>query len=604
MPTEISFLKIILSKNLIFLHLCKVKSLKIIIQLKIRQLLSFVAIAFMSWLVYSCATPVPPSGGPKDITPPSLKSSLPENHSSGFKGNDIRLNFNEFVSLKDITKQFIISPPLEKQPDVKAKGRSINIRFDEKLKDSTTYSLYFGNSIQDITENNSIPDFQFVFSTDKFVDSLRFSGNVLDAFSMTSEKDILVLLYKNPEDSALYKEKPYYITKTSEKGNFEFTNLRQGKYRLFALKDLNGNYIYDLPTEKVAFAENAIQLNPPSKNQMDTVGIAKLDSIQKKDSLHRIGESIPPQHLVLFQQADSIQKFLKATQIKKGQINFGFKYPVKNPEIIVLKPSLPSDWKIDEFDNERDTLTCWLKGITSDSLEFQIKDNGKILDTVELSLTSNIRGRNLKANKEKYPPLSLNLNINSSNVYDFRHPMQLICSQPVINSKPPEIRLIENKDTLKPELFFADSIKRKINIVHSFKENSNYKMYIPAKSFTDFYGQNNDSTVLTFQTRPFSDYGTLTMNVVMETKGKQYIVQLLSEKNELLDERIITSSEKLKYEYLPPAKYQLKVIEDANSNKKWDTGNILQKIQPEKVLLYPKLIEIRANWDVVEDWHW
>ena len=585
------------------MHLCKVKSFKIVLQLKISQFLFFIITGFISWLAYSCATPVPPSGGPKDITPPALKSSIPANNSSDFKGNTIRLNFSEFVALKDINKQFLISPPTEKQPDIKAKGKSILIQFDDKLKDSTTYTLYFGNSVQDITENNTIPNFQFVFSTDAFVDSLRFVGKVKDAFSMTEEKDVLVLLYKNPDDSAIFKQKPYYATKTSEKGDFEFDNLRKGTYRLYALKDLNNNYIYDLPNEKIAFESSLIQLNPPSKKQNDS--IIKPDTLKKTDSLHRIAESIPPQELFLFQQSDSIQKFLKATQVKKGQINFAFRYPAKNPEIVLLNDTLPSDWKIEEPDKEHDTIICWLKGILADSLKFQIKENGKILDTAKLALTTpQIRKKNSQNIKPQFSPLTLKLNVNSTNLYDFRQPLQLICSQPVINSKPPKILLIENKDTIKTEIVYVDSIKRKINIHHTFKESSNYKIYIPAKSFTDYYNQVNDSTVMTFQTRPFSDYGTLTINFGIKNSGKQYIVQLLTEKNELIDERIIVSSEKIKYEYLIPAKYQIKVIEDANFNKKWDTGNILQKIQPEKVLLYPNLIEIRANWDVLEDWLW
>ena len=88
---------------------------------------------------------------------------------------------------------------------------------------------------------------------------------------------------------------------------------------------------------------------------------------------------------------------------------------------------------------------------------------------------------------------------------------------------------------------------------------------------------------------------------IPESKG-QYIVQLLDDKETVVRESIIKAGETINYEYLYPQQYKLKLIYDDNINEKWDTGNYIQKTQPEKVIYYNGAINIRSNWDLDLEW--
>jgi hypothetical protein len=197
-------------------------------------------------LLASCAQVVAPGGGKKDTTPPQVLKYTPDSASLNFKGKTIEILFDEFIQLKDLNTQLIISPPLEFTPDINIRGKSLIIEFNGKevLKDNTTYCISLSNAIQDINENNAKENFSYIFSTGSYIDSLKLNGKVELAFDHKTENGILVMLYSDLNDSVVYKSLPAYFGKTNDEGLFQINNIRAGKYNIRALKDVNANYKY------------------------------------------------------------------------------------------------------------------------------------------------------------------------------------------------------------------------------------------------------------------------------------------------------------------------------------------------------------------------
>ena len=206
-------------------------------------------------LLTSCATIVMPTGGPKDVVPPTIAKEVPQNGCNNFKGNTIKITFNEFVTLNNTFENVLISPPLSQQPTYTLSGKTLIIKFNDTLQSNQTYNLGFANCIQDFTEENPIPFYNYAFSTGEAVDSFMLQGKVIEAQTTNAVKGCFVFAYSQDIDSLPLTTKPQYITKTQPNGAFAIKNIRPGSYKLFALKDINNNLIFDLPNEEIAFLE-------------------------------------------------------------------------------------------------------------------------------------------------------------------------------------------------------------------------------------------------------------------------------------------------------------------------------------------------------------
>src|ERR1051325_4815498 len=211
-------------------------------------------------LLAACATQSVPTGGPKDVTPPKVMQSVPDSATTHFKGKTIDVELNEYVNLNNPLDQIIISPPLDKKPEIYLKGKHVIIEIKDTLRKNTTYTINFGNSIADLREGNVLTNYRLAFSTGAYVDSLIFKGKVENAYSGAPEKDVLVMLYNEHDDSVPIKKKPFYFAKTTADGSFLITNIATGHYKLFVLKDANNNYLFDQPSESIAFANALLQM--------------------------------------------------------------------------------------------------------------------------------------------------------------------------------------------------------------------------------------------------------------------------------------------------------------------------------------------------------
>jgi len=551
-----------------------------------------------------CANPVSPTGGPKDIQPPESVKCTPPNLTINFLADEIKIEFDEFIYLKDANNQITISPPWLPDADFKIRGKSIIVKLNDSLHANTTYAFNFGDAISDITENNVLRNFIYVFSTGSYIDSLSLEGHVIDAFNLTPQKDVLVMLYLDnndtiPFDSLPYKVKPYHLTRTNENGEFKLINLSEASFKMFALKDINSSLTYDLPDEKIAFIDSLVKgayILPVSTDTLikDTI-------IQ--DTAILTTETKPLNVLRMFQQYDSVQRIKRFALIQDGQVGFYFRYPLMRPEFIPLNFAPYTGWNIEEINRSRDTVNLWFNKLPGDSLVLQVVEDGKIIDTIEVDLT--LKREKSKIGKKEgilTKRLLIKSNITSGYLKQFTNDPILTFSYPLSGYNFSSVSLAAGEDTLKPKIVFTDSLKRSISIIHKWKEDKKYMIIIPDSSFYGINNLTNDSLIIPLKTRSERDFGSLKITINIKESESRYIIQLLDEKEGILGERRLTGSGIVEFKYLDARKYKIKAIYDQNKNGRWDTGVYLNKLQPEKIIFFPKIIEIRANWDVEEAW--
>jgi len=583
----------VLASSLNFSHLCNRKYTDAMTtgpKRYIHTILTLLIPAVLVFYAVSCATIVSPTGGPKDVTPPKLVSSDPKNLSTNFKGNKLTLNFSEYVDLKTPEKFLLISPPMGDAPDMKVKGRTIVIKVKDSLHINTTYNFYFGEAIVDITESNPVPNFNFAFSTGSEIDSLSLSGNVTDAFTRMPVKDALVMLYTDFTDSLPMKQIPRYVSRTTDDGTFRLNNLASGKYRVVALKDGNSDYLYNLPTEMIGFCSDSVE---PYYSAID---IHDTNTVKTEPAIHK------PVSIDMFPEPDSIQRILKSVIASRNRLSVAFRYPMETPGFRALNIPDTLPWSLQEWNPAHDTLNAWLLN-KPDTLRLEVSEKGVVLDTIRISTTMKVTGRG--KNNEAATRLKYITTVNGG-VIGYNRPFRLTFANPVIEYYPDSLKLSirTSKDTsiMTPVSRFTDSIHRHLVISHNWNTSDSYDLYIPKGSFIDIYSDTCDSTHVSFRITPLEEYGKFAVILNRQDSKCPVILQLLDEKGLVLNQHFITNEKRVDFGLLAPGKYSLKAIMDANHNGRWDTGKFLKKVQPETVLIHPKIFEVRTNWDLEETW--
>ncbi len=543
---------------------------------------------------------VAPNGGPKDILPPKPLQSYPDNYSCNFKGSKIEIDFDEFLYLKEINSQLIISPPIKELPEVKTRGKKLIIDLKEELKENTTYTLNFGDAITDLNEGNPLSSYEFVFSTGSIIDSLTISGNVVDASTDKPEKDVFVLLYDKSYDSIPYKEKPYYLSKTKEDGSFRLNNLRDIPYKIFAIKELNNNLLFDDITEKIAFADSLVipHLKPVIKTDTNFIDSLKLTKIPKdsliNDSLLKLKQAyklLSVKDLRMFQEIDSTQKILKSEFRHNNQVLIEFRYPVKYQKYRLIYPENYTKMFIEEWSQNKDSLSLWLLKPDLDSVIICFDEINQGKDSVFVYKRKDIS-----------PLANNNIKTNISSVLNYFEKIHIFTSLPVVNTDSIPLTLFTDKDTNLVFAYKSDTNHRRFSCKKQLKSDQAYKLVVKQAVIKDISGNENDSLIVNFKTNTAEDLGNFLLKFNVNDSINQYIIQLINEKGEIKASNICKSNKTVSFKNLEPGSYQIKAIKDKNSNSKWDTGIYLKKIQPEEVFYYPSKITIRANWDLEETW--
>jgi len=580
-------------------------------------------------LAIRCANPVMPSGGIKDTDPPEVVSSMPLNKSVLFNGRTLILTFNEFVKLEKAQEQILISPPPQTKPEFRLRGKSLIIRFEEDLLPQTTYSVFFGDAIVDLTESNPLKGYNFVFSTGDILDSMSFKGNVFNAFDLKPAENVFAMLYllsqadTIPPDSLPYVKKPYYVTRTDRNGNFRFNNLKNEQFKIFALSDMNSNFIYDMAGELIAFSDSLIMPEFTPEPVIDSLLVTdslefsdeeidtELAAAQKTaDSLLQLQtDSLSFVHalrLAMFQEVDSTQKLLRAEIVKAGLLRFAFRQPAYD---VLIKPldSLPDSLNIMPlFNNNGDTLLWYFRAGITDSIHLTVTKDTLIRDTLHLSLNPRQAAQARRLSRRDTAErefLAWTANIPNRKL-EIEQTLQLNFGYPVVELRLPDsVMMVVNSDTLNIAPSFArmDSLGLKYQLEYTFEPDMQYNLTVPDSVFYGLNGLTNDTMRLSFKVPPPEDYGNLFLEI-SNPGQKQFIIQLLGTKEVVLREFYLSESSTLNIRNLIPGKYLLKAIDDRNQNRRWDTGNYLKAIQPEEVIYFNKELDIRANWDFEESW--
>jgi uncharacterized protein (DUF2141 family) len=506
----------------------------------------------------SCAKRGSITGGLKDTLAPVLKMSFPKNYSTNFKGSEIKLTFDEYIKLKDLKKQLIISPPLKNEPLIlpTTVSKYLTIKINDTLQTNTTYSFNFGQSIEDNNEGNPYSQFKYVFSTGTYIDSLSLSGSVKDAFDKEVESFVSIMLYDVNDtfkDSVVYNENPRYITNTLDSlKTFKLENLKAGKYLLVAMKDYNANNKFNPKKDKIGFNKQFITI--------------PTDSVQE---LKIFKEVLP-------------YKAYKPVQVSGNRLILPYEGETDNVKITLKNGATIIPTVVTKFP-KKDSLQLWFTPLKVDSLAMAVAKN---------YYKANF---NFKIKTQKKD--SVNISAVQTGTLNFRNQFTLESATPLTKFDNSKITLI-NKDSVSiPFTTKYDNFNQQLFFDFKVAPSENYTFKIMPGALIDYLERPNDTLNFKIATKTLSDYGNLAVNL-QNIKHFPVIVELTNEKGDILATEYSENSTKVEFNLLEPALFWLRVIYDDNKNKKWDSGNYIEKRQAEEVIYFSKAIDVRANWDV------
>ena len=551
----------------------------------------FILIAIIVSILQGCANIGQLKGGPKDTKPPQIVKELSTpNLQTNFKKQPIILTFDEWVKLEDVFNQVVVSPPLNERPEVILKRKKLFIKFadDEVLRENATYTINFGDAIKDITEGNAAKSLRFVFSTGPVIDSLEVTARVVDAITGLPTEGVVLMLYDNLSDSVVRKLKPFYFGKTDKEGFTRIENVRAGTFKVFALKDLDLNYLFNQDSESIGFPDSTLTIDSSNKN------FIKQDTTTQSDSLQRITDSIAAANtslkIRLFEPRKSLKINGRETD-KYGVVKLIFNQELKKSDVAFDDVKQNALTEI-----SRDSLLIWYN--QPDETPWNIYFKGeKQTDTIRIRP----RGKVDFIKRGRLAPLSITSQILKTPT----KPVEMAFNYPIQNidtsSNNPLIKLIDTSKNAIPLSIKMDSMsKRKLIFEAAWKDGQQYQLTILPNALTDIYGFKNDSIISKINILNKKEFGNIILSIKQLDKGKSYICQVLSGGGAIEEEFFIdnVSSIEKRFENMRPDQYSFKIIEDLNKNRVWDTGDYDKKLQPERIFLQKSTEALRADWDL------
>jgi len=517
--------------------------------------------------IISCANIQTPQGGQKDKNPPKIVSSYPPNYSKSFSSKKIEIDFDEYFDLKNALKEITISPAIKKNMDFKIKKKSLFIFIKDSLEKNSTYKINFGNSIVDINESNILKNYNYIFSTGEKIDSLYIKGVVFNSYTQKAEKDVTVILLEQNKDSLFTKKPAVVFCNTDSNGRFILSNLPNKIYNIFALKEQNSNRYYDFEEEEIAFCNKTI--NP----------------ITEKDSVK----------LFLFKEIPNKIKLKERKIIENGTIKLFFNKGIKKDYLDVIYPKDSIIHKIIfNYNQKRDSITIWIKNIQKlDSIKISLKEEDKKIDTL-------IFRRN--SNKEIKQPIIITDNIinNLLKPYENYKIKTNIPIDKILNSS--QIKLKEDSNFIKNFTLLRDTTTNiNTTIKYNWQQNKKYQIEILDSTFLGINNTYNKAYKQFFTYNHADNYGNIILKVEVLDSSKHYIIELFKTTNNItVYSSSIQGNKYLSIKLLETGKYNVRIIEDENKNGSWDTGNLKEKKQAEKVIYFNKIINVKPNWDIEE----
>lgn len=559
----------------------------------------------------SCAnTTAAPTGGDKDTIPPVLLKVEPAQRKINFPitDNKVTLTFNEYTVVKN-ANDILLSPPQKKRIKTKVKGKSIVVTFQDTLIPDRTYTLDFGSALADNNEGNPFGKFVYTFSTGEIIDSMYFTGTVMDAKTLLPKKGVLVSVYTDFSDSAIFKSLPYAATKSDDWGYFALTNIKPQKYRIYAVEDLNNNNIYDPATEQVGFIGDYFQ---PTLVVNDTV--PELALYDMKDTIGcRSRRS--DFNILMFKESGATHKVKSVGRPSLRECYVKFQSSNADVESITFS-GIPEKDLIKQFNPTKDSLSIWIndKGYLPDTLFAHIKymksdsTNKLVLSDEDLKFAMEKKPFVADQKKEAWDTsvvmtiISTPENIDQDG-YKFEFGFPIVennYDKLTYQSISPRGDTINEEYKIVPDL--QDIKKFALKPKNKMQEGYTYHLTVRKGCFIDINGLPNDSTYVSAKLP--SEDGLSTITLLCKGVYKRYIVDLVSENREkvfrsyTIDEDIL-----LEFPYLKEGKYSIRITEDGNKNGIIDIGSLLDHRQPEKVLLYETpsgetIIEVKPNIEI------
>jgi len=550
------------------------------------------------------------------------------------KNQKIELEFDEFIKLEKAAEKVIVSPPQLEQPEIKVVGKKVAMELFDTLKDATTYTIDFSDAIVDNNEGNPMGHFTYSFSTGASIDTMEVSGTVLNAADLEPIKGIQVGLHKNLSDTALITLPFDRVSRTDSRGHFVIRGVAPGKYRIYALMDGNQNYLYDSKTETVAFSDSIIIPSMMPATRQDTLwkDTLTIDTIKTVPYTRFMPDDII---LRAFKEENTRQYFSRGQRDKEN--HFILKFSAKADTLptltglnfdakdaFIVEPNEGNDsicyWIKDSLVYQMDTLAVQMDYLYTDSLEQLVPKR----DTIYLANKLTREQREKLAKKEaeekekerkkkekkgekiEEKPSFFAMNVDAPSSFDVNRNIVLSFEEPIARIDTSAIHMSVKVDTIwqdTPFLFMADSVlPRKYEILAEWEPEKEYQLTIDSAAIVGLYGLHTDKVEQTIKVKKLDEYGTLLFN--LQGAAPTSVVELLDSSGKVLRQQRVTSENTADFYYLAPnAKYYIRLFNDRNGNGKWDTGNVSQGIQPEEVYYYPKVWEMKANFEFEETWN-
>ena len=594
-----------------------------------------VCLLFVSAFLSRCASMMTPTGGPRDSLPPVIVTMVPDNFTTNRPTTNhgkIYIEFDEFVQIKDQQKEFFTSPQMKKKPTITMRGRGIVIQLRDTLRPNTTYALNFGSAIRDNNEGNPLYSMRYVFSTGPEIDSMVMSGYTADSYKADSVSKSFIWFYPADSvkdvaeyDSTVFNYQPAVIARAENNGIFIAQNLKPIPYRIYAVEDNNDNQMYDPGTDQVGFIDGV--WNPAEMP----------DFAMWYDSIRQYVSAEPQLYFRMFMDKAFKRQVLSESQRPKQHQALLY-FSAAHPEIRSLRfDSIPANRVIvDPQTVGKDTIALWFN-VPSSSLPDTIK--GEIVylkhdtlnrlqpDTAKLKLfwrlietkeqerereklererkKAEAAGEEFEEPEVENPfvfnmPTSGDLNPENHLTVDFDYPLVAIDSARILLTRQLEDNSIED---VPVELVHDTAMLRRWYIRASWVPGGQYTLTIPDSVFRDVAGYANDSIVGKYTVYDPEKFATVKVHVSSRNPESKYIIQLLDGNGSLKQERRDVMAGDVQFNYVPAGEIQFRVIEDRNGNGKWDSGNLVARLQPERAEMYANAegestFATKTNWEI------
>ena len=592
------------------------------------------ALLMLMIVVYSCASMGNPDGGPYDEEPPKFVRSTPKPFAINSKEKKVTIEFDEFIKLEKAAEKVVVSPPQLEQPEIKASGRKVVVGLVDSLKPNTTYTIDFADAIVDNNEGNPLGNYAFTFSTGTTIDTMEVSGTVLGASDLEPVKNIQVGLHSDLSDSAFMKKPFDRVSRTDSRGHFSIRGIAPGKYRIYALMDGNQNYLFDSKTEMIAFSDSIIIPAMEDAMRQDTIWKDSLTI----DTIKSVGYTrFLPDDIILraFKEENDRQYLTRSERDKENHfvLTFsaradtlptlkGLNFDERDAFIIEKTDRNDSicNWIKDSLIYQMDTLEIQMDYLATDTLDRLVPQTDTLFLANKLTraerekLEAKAAEEKEKERKKKEkkgetiepePTKFLTLNVDAPSAFDLDRNVYLSFDEPVASIDTAAIHMEIKKDSLWEEIpfmFVADSVMpRKYEILAEWEPEKEYQLSIDSMAFRGMYGLHTNKVKQTMKVKKLDEYGTILLNIT--GADSTAVVELLDGSGKVLRRQRITPQNTADFYYLNPGtKFYIRLFNDRNGNGVWDTGKYSEHSQPEEVYYFPKVWEMKANFEFEENW--